>query len=337
MRTKFLLAGFTLTVLLTGGPAFAADPKLLNLVMPDATSLAGVNVTVAEITPFGQFVLGQINSAAGPQFQAFVTGSGFDPRHDVTEILAASSSSGTAKSGLVLALGNFPVTQLTAALAQKSALVQNYGGATLIAGPDGNGAIAFIGTTVAVAGDIASVKAAIDRSTALNAINPALNVQVQALSATEDVWAVSTVPVSSFAPALNGGASALPAQIAGILNGIQASSGGVKFGSTVQFTGQVVMKDAATAKSLADVLQALVSMAAMSGPQNPQMASLGQLLQGFTVSASDTAINLALGIPESQIETLLKGMKNQAAPAVRRGIKPAIQPAPSATPPNVVN
>ena len=326
MRTRILLAGFVFTALSAAGTAWAADPRLLNLVMPDATTLAGANVTNAEITPFGQYVLSQMTSAMGQQLQAFVTATGFDPRHDVTEILAASSSTpgAASHSGLLLALGNFPVSQMTAAIAQKAPqLVQNYGGATLIAGPDGKSGIAFLGTNIAIAGDVASVKAAVDRSVTQNALSPALSVQLQALSTTEDAWALTIVPASSLIPA---GASSQAGPFANVLSSIQASSGGVKFGSTVQITAQAVESDAASAKSLADGLQALTSLLSMAGAQNPQAASVVQLLQGLTVTTSGATVNLALSIPETQIEGLLNGMKNQAAPAVRRGIQPAIQP-----------
>ena len=135
MRTNCLLAGFTLTALLTG-TAFGADPRLLNLVMPDATTLAGANVTNAEITPFGQYVLTQLTSSAYQPLQAFITATGFDPSHDVTEILAASSASITNPSGLVLATGTFPVSRMTAAIAATAPTltVQTYGAATLITG-----------------------------------------------------------------------------------------------------------------------------------------------------------------------------------------------------------
>jgi len=39
----------------------AADPQLLNLVMPDVKVMADINVEQAKTSPFGQFVL-----AAGP-------------------------------------------------------------------------------------------------------------------------------------------------------------------------------------------------------------------------------------------------------------------------------
>ena len=44
------------------GLAPAADPQLVNLVMPDAQVLAGINVDQAKTTPFGQYLLSQIQS-----------------------------------------------------------------------------------------------------------------------------------------------------------------------------------------------------------------------------------------------------------------------------------
>ncbi len=338
MRTNILLAGFTLTALVSATTAFGADPRLLNLVMPDATTLAGANVTNAEITPFGQFVLTQLTSSVDQELQNFVTTTGFDPRRDISEILAASSSSVNNHSGLVLAIGNFNVPQITAAIAAKAPTqaVQTYDGATLIsaANPKSSFSLAFLGTNIAIVGDTVSVKAAIDRSPNANSIDPALAVQVQSLSTSEDAWVVTTSPLTSLIPGL-GASPASPATgtstptapvspFSGMFSSIQGSSGGVKFGTNVQITAQVLTTDAASATSLANVLQALVSIASMAGGQDPQIAILGQILQGMKVTTDGAAINVALSIPETQIESILNNVKNQAKPAVRRAVKPAI-------------
>lgn len=327
MRHNCLLAGFTLTVLFSGGTAFGADPRLLNLVMPDAGTVAGVNVTSAEITPFGQYVLTQMTSQANQQFQAFIAATGFDPRQDVSEILAASSGNLATPSGLVLALGNFPVAQITVAIAAKAPqlTVTTYGGATLITGSDAKAkssySIAFLGTSIAVVGDTASVKAAIDRSAGANSLNnTALAVQIQALSTSEDAWAVTTSPAGALIPGLVSAPGAGASPLSGfsqMLSGIQGSSGGIKFGTTVVITGQAIASDAATAKSLADVLQALASIASMAGGQGTEMASIAQLIQGLTVTASGTEINLTLSIPETQLEAVLNGIKSQSKSAAK--------------------
>jgi hypothetical protein len=332
MRNTFLITGITLSALLCG-TAFGADPRLLNLVMPDATTLAGANVTNTEITPFGQYLLTQLTATAGQELQTFITTTGFDPRQDVTEILAASSGNAANPGGIVLSIGTFPVQQITAAITARSPTlsVQTYGGATLITSGNPKSAlsIAFLGTTIAIIGDTASVKAAIDRSAGVNSINPALAVQVQTLSTTEDAWAVTNSPAASLIPGLSatgGGATTagFASQIGQLFSSIQGSSGGIKFGSTVVITGQAITNSASNATSLAGILQAVVSIASMAGGQDPQIAAFAQLLQGLKVTTEGTTINLALSIPETQLETLLNSLKNQSKPAAKTAtIKPA--------------
>jgi hypothetical protein len=319
MRTICILTGLSLTAVLSVASASGADPRLMNLVMPDARVVAGVNVTNARITPFGQYLLSQITSTMDQQMSAFVAATGFDPRQDVSELVAASSGNLTTPSGVVVALGNFKVDQLTAAMAKSPQFqLQNYGGATLVTGgAAGNSySVAFLGDNIAVAGDAASVKAAVDRSASVNSINPALATRAQALSTTEDAWAVTLDSIATLIPGLTGGpggAGALP--IGQMLSGIQASSGGVKFGANVDIVGQAIAVDESTAKSLSDVLKALVSIAAMGGAQDPQMAALAKLLQGLKVSADGTTINLALSAPEAQLEAVVNSMTAQAKAA----------------------
>ncbi len=353
MRTHFALAGFTLTALFFTATASAADSRLLNLVMPGAASIAGLNVTSAQSSPFGQYILAQIASSNDPQMQAFIDASGFDPRRDVTEILAATplitlGKDTTPQAALIMALGTFNVPQITSTVAGKEGHVsiQTYGGATLVSSTDPrttSDSIAFLGTGIAIVGDTASVKGAIDRSTAgTNAINPALLAQVQALSAANDAWVASVNPISSLLASLTGpatpGAPASPiSQFSAMFSSVQSTSGGIKFGTNVQITGQAITNDAVKAKSLADVLQALASIAAMSGaqpgaaagPGGAQMASMAAVLQNLKVTATGTTINVSLNVPEAQVESFVNAMKSTqiAKPAPKPApIRPAIRP-----------
>ncbi|HVW08504.1 MAG TPA: hypothetical protein VHC90_07980 [Bryobacteraceae bacterium] len=342
MRITCLTAGLAISALLCAG-ANGADPRLMNLVMPDANTLAGVNVTNAEISPFGQYVLNQLTLSANDDLQKFITATGFDPRHDVTEILAATSGTLDKPNGLVLALGNFNVDQLTAALTAKSSGVstQTYNGATLVLGEakeQHQEAIGFMGSTIAVLGDAASVKAAIDRSSHANSINPALATQVQNLSLNNDAWAVTTNSISALMPGLAGapgtpapGGAAGLSQMAQMFKGIVGSNGGIKFGDMVTITGQAVTVDAQTAKSLADVVQAIASIAAMAGAGNdPNIAALAQLMQGLKVTADGVNVNITLSVPEAQLEAVINQMKKpRPAAAARPGMKPALRPVPA--------
>src|ERR1700681_827461 len=87
--------------------AFAADPSLLSLVMPDAKVIAGARVDQAKTSPFGMYVLTHLQ-LDDPDFQKFVAVTGFDPRRDVRELLVASNSAQYDPSHwLVLAKGTF--------------------------------------------------------------------------------------------------------------------------------------------------------------------------------------------------------------------------------------
>src|SRR5579863_2434579 len=130
MRQTTVLLSFLLC-----GTAFAADSQLMNLVMPDAKILAGVNATSAVGSPLGQFILTKIGQIP----QAFITATGFNPLQDVSEILAATAADPSNPGGLVLARGTFPVDKITASLTGNTTSggssnwqVTTYGGATLM-------------------------------------------------------------------------------------------------------------------------------------------------------------------------------------------------------------
>ncbi len=108
MRQTTLGLSFAAALLLAGN-AFAVDPQLMNLVMPDAKVLAGANITSTVTSPTAQFLimkLGGVQIPTGP-----LASLGFNPLQDVTEILAATTADPSSPAGLVLARGTFPVEQ----------------------------------------------------------------------------------------------------------------------------------------------------------------------------------------------------------------------------------
>jgi hypothetical protein len=314
MKGEFMrqIAIFT-GLLFAGTSAFGADTQLLNLVMPDAQVMAGVNVTTAKISPFGQYILAHIGT--GPSgdagLQKFIAETGFDPRQDVTEILAASAGNPASPGGLILTKGTFDVAKIVAAVAANAnQQTQTYAGATLIVSANAKTphALAFLGSTIAVAGDVTSVKAALDRANGVNSISPALATRVQALSTTEDAWSVSLASLSGLIPggiASSAGAGSAN-QTLQLVKDIQSSSGGVKFGSNVAIVGQAVATDPQNATALADVIRMIASLAAMGSAGNPQAASVAQLLQTLQVSTDGAAVNISLSVPETQVESLLQ-------------------------------
>jgi hypothetical protein len=296
MRQTAVLLSF-----LWAGAAFAADPQLLNLVMPDAKVLAGVNATSAESSPLGQFIHAKIG---GQIPQSFITATGFNPLLDVSEILMASVADPANPSGLLLARGTFPVDKITAALSGASGKWQltTYGGATLINSTNPKDkvtfAVAFLGNSIAVAGDLPSVKAAIDRSTGANSIDPALAATVNQLSANEDEWLVSSTSVASLLPAnaVPSGATTGPAAtLLPMLKSIQSFNGGVKLGDNVAFTGEAVTSGPQNAAALQAVVKLGIALGAANVP----------VLQGLQVSTNGSAVDLSLSVTEAQIENIV--------------------------------
>ncbi len=316
----FSAASLLLLASFGGSSAFAADPELMNLVMPDAKILAGVNATTTKISPFGQFVLSKV-LLQGEEAQKFIAATGFNPLQDISEVLAATAADPANHTGLLLVRGTFNVDKISAAVAgHPDVQSQTYGGATLFSltnhKANATQALAFVGPTIAVAGDLASVKAAIDRSTGTNSIDPALALKVNQLSESEDEWIVSSASVASLMPAAGATGTGPAAQVLSILKSVQSFTGGVKFGSDVQVSGHVVADTAQNATSLAAVVKLGVNLLSMNSGKDAQAAQLAQLLQNVQVTTSGPDLNLAMTLPETQLEALVNQLWKPSA-AVR--------------------
>ena len=281
----------------------AVDSQLLNLVMPDAKVIAGVNVAQAKASPFGQYVLSQM-TASNTDIQQLSALTGFDPTRDVNELLLASTAAPGSHSGLATATGTFDVNSIVSFATSKGAKTETLGGITILEDPNQTHGVAFLSGSLVAAGDLASVKAAIGRVAQPSILPAALLTQVNQLSAAEDAWALTTVPPSS----LNPGATA--PTIPGLGNGLQNSlgsvqsvSGGVKFGANVSLTAQAQTDTAQNATALAGVVQFLANMAQLQAAnQNPQAAAA---LQSLTATANGTTVTVNLSVPEDQFQQLV--------------------------------
>jgi hypothetical protein len=282
------------------GSLSAADPQLLNLVMPDAKVLAGVNVQQAKGTQFGQWVLNQMQTQDA-QLQQLVTLTGFDPRRDVNELLVASDGTPGSKTGLALAKGTFNVAMITAAATLAGVVTEAYGGFTILEDPKKQMAgMAFLDGTTVVAGDIASVKGAIDRVKTPQPLPAAVTVKVNQWSASQDAWGITTVPPASLAPAGKAGAANNPIQNVG--QNVQAAAGGVKFGALVVFSGEAQCDTAQNATTLGDMVKLLINLAQMQTGQNANAAAL---IKSVTVTASGNVVTISASLPEDVFQTML--------------------------------
>jgi len=297
---KALIASTAALAALFSGVLAAADPQLLNLVMPDVKVMADVNVAQAKTSPFGQFVLLQVETQ---QLQQLAALTGFDPTKDVNELLVAGNAAAE-HAGLALAYGNFNVGTITSFVALQKVPTETYRGVTIFEEPKKQAGLAFLSSSIAAAGDLVNVKAAIDRLSAPSILPASLLVQIGQLSAANDAWALTTVPPSSLKPSSN--APAVPGVGSGAENAfgsVLSASGGIKFGANVVITAQAQADTAQNATAITGLIQFLVNMAQLKAAQEPQVQALAKAL---TVSASGATVNISLTMPSTQFQELLQ-------------------------------
>jgi hypothetical protein len=297
------------------------SPGLLNLVMPDATVVSGVNVAQSVTSPFGQYILSQMQfNDAG--FLQFVSSTGFDPRKDLLEIVGAtqSTASTAAHSGLILGRGVFQPAMIIGSATAEGGVVTNYRGFSLIGPPasqQDSMALTFLdGSTVAI-GDPASVKSAIDRKIAGSVYAGPLAQTAVTVSGSNSAWFCTNMPLSDFMSSKQSGNLGGVAQ-SGLLQTIQQASGGVQFGTAaITLSADAVTASPQNAQSLVDVLKFFVSMIAGNANAPANVTSIATSAQ-FSVNGSTAHISLMLA--ESQVEQLLmpQAGKKKARSAAQR-------------------
>jgi hypothetical protein len=315
-------------VLAVQAAALAADPGLLRMVMPDAKVVAGIQVAKTRDSLFGQFVLShmQVDDAG---FKQFIAETGLDPAHDVNEILIASNwqSSSPESRWLVMARGVFDLHKIGHAAEAHGSHVTNFQGAELYvytdaAKPEVENGIAFVDASMALLGDVGSVKAAIGRWKANAEPSAALLAKVRDLSAKNDFWFVTLVPVSEFAavmpdPNLSG------AMQGNLLAGLSQASGGVRFGDTVAFSAEAVARSDKDAQALVDVVKFVAGMVQLNRENNATAGHVASLLDTLDCKATGNVTTISLAIPETQIEQMLQGMQQERHAAHKRAPAPA--------------
>jgi hypothetical protein len=293
------LSRFACLALLASSGAFAAvDPALMNLVMPDAKVLTGIQVDQSQASPFGRYVLSQMQFN-DEGFQRFMNATGFDPRRDLREVLAAGTGQPDEHSGVVLGRGVFQPVRISAAAVAAGGTVTPYRGIDILSGRDAHGAVAFLDASIAVMGPPAMVREAIDRRLSGATFSGPLAQKANAASTTNHAWFVTVTPLSEF---LHGRLANNP-NLSGVsdsalLQNVLETSGGVNFGAGgVTISADAVTSSNQNAQALVDVMKFLVSLI----HNNPQA---GTLANAVTFSTSGPVMHMSLSLPEDQVEQL---------------------------------
>jgi hypothetical protein len=311
-----------LPLLLSAITALAADASLANLLPGGPRMVAGLNMSQSVNSPLGRYLLQQMKDD-DQGLRKFIEATGFDPRRDLRELIVANYDAAGATVGkghtLVVAKGNFDSVRVRTALLKDHTVSQMVGGFEILSGKDGQGAVAFLDPTTAVAGDLAQVKDALGAQA--GRLPAEQQARIAQMSARYDAWIFTTTPMSSFtgkiapdqpgAKALNGGQ---------LLQGILQANGGVKFGNTVTMDAELLARSPKDAQALVDVFKFVTSMLQL-GKETPDAKNEGiaALLEGMKIATNGNAVMLNFSVPEIELERILetgKGLKKQARPGV---------------------
>lgn len=302
------------------GAFAAADPALLQMVIPDAQVVAGLQVTQAKSSLFGQFVLSRL-SMNDTNLQEFVSETGFDPRQDVSEIVIASNwkSNTPDNRWLIVAHGTFNSAKITAAAQTNGAVPSSYRGIKLMThaaetSSQVSTGFGFLDANTALAGDVTSVKAAIDRKQSNAPTDSAMLTKAQQVSANNDFWFVTLVPLSNFSGAIP------DSNLSGAMQGnlfaaINQASGGIRFGDTVTISAEAVTRSEKDAQALVDVVKFFAGLVQLNRQNNPSAGQVATLLDSLQTSTAGNTTTISLAIPEQQLEQLLNSTRQHSRKA----------------------
>jgi hypothetical protein len=308
-------------VLLAGVPglAAAADPEMLNLVMPGATMVMDVNLTHIMASPIGAAMKDAVHKGvttqlkadltkAKPQFQDQIAGlANIDWSQDVRDILVAG---GPGKQPPVLVIVRTSLDQShIQALMALTGNAEAYEGVPLLSSQKpGDGVIAFLDNSIVLLGQKKEVEAAIHRRAEHTPLSDTLAQQVKKYSG-YDLWVASTEIPMPPPPAKNG---PNPQQY---LEKIAGINGGLKFGPDFDLSADV---EARTEKAAAEMSEGMRWLTSMVQTQAKSSGKGTYGLDSFKYRLNGKHVLLSLHVPEAQVRAGIKQMQEaQAAQAAR--------------------
>lgn len=310
--------------------AAAADPEMMSLVMPDASTVMEVDLAKIMASPVGSFMKQAFHQGAAaqlklelakakPPFQEQLAAlAEIDWSQEVQDIVIARGS-GKHPPSLILVRTSLDLARIQA-IKELSGDVTQYEGVPMLSSsrPDG-GVIAFLDGSIVAIGQMGDVKSAIQRRGQHTALPAALAAQVAKYSR-NDLWWASTEIVT--APALPPTApkSPLVAQAAKFFEKVAGLNGGLRFSPDFDFSADI---EAHTEKGAGELAEGLRSLTGKGGHE----------MEGLRFQLSGKHILLSLHVPEAQMRAGLQQMRAvqtvPAAAAARQAPPQMPQPAPS--------
>ena len=215
---------------------------------------------------------------------------GFDPLHDIDEVLIGSSADSEKAAALMVLRGRFDVARMGAGATR-------YHGVAMVGdGKGGKSVLALLDVATAVAGDAAAVQAAIDRRGQGTPMNASLPERVQRLRERFDLWGTGERP-EGFVPPTGKNEG---------LDSMDRFEFGVRMTQGFELSAEMHARSANDAEKLAASMEMLKAMMTMSSRE--------QAGGKIEVQVKDGTIKISLAISEEELKKAIAAQRLVRAP-----------------------
>jgi hypothetical protein len=309
---------FMAVVALLGGSGLLARAQSgVELIQPDAGFVLGLEWRRIVDSPVGAALKEQIAKTPLPPMPAAAELLDF-LLHDLDSMVVSASATELSKTAaaqppVLIVLKGRLKGDLRAQLKAMSKKSETYRSVELLAVPEDTAAasaevkktrVAFLDENTVVAGDSAEVRKAIDRAKTgrLTAARGPILGGIPELASKNELWMVFDLPANALKEA--------PPQAAQMFSGVKGAELGMSFQDGFAVQMSVRTKDEASATSVAQALQGLIALGAMSQSQSPQAS---EMLKKMRVTSENTRVKFALSLDRSELEKMIKEAQASAS------------------------
>jgi hypothetical protein len=296
--------------------AAAADPAMLELVMPDARVVMEVNLDRIAASPIGQAMSDPMKAQLASfraTWQDPQTGlAGLDWSHYAQEVLFASGAPeapGKPSPSLAIVRGLLDPAWIESLNAFRG-VKTNYLGVPVLSSGPGNAVVAFLNGSIAVIGQPADVKAAIRRRGQNTPPSPVLAEGLARFEGQFDAWLVSSGSLAS--PAKSPAGASLK-----WIERLDSFSGGVRVGPDFELSAEMSMRNEKDVAEMADSLRWFAGVV-----QTQERTALS--LEDMNFKVDGKRLSLSLQVPEQQLRAALQ--QRQVGQSSRRPRTAAVRP-----------
>lgn len=282
-------------VLLAGcGPTTArgpADPRLTALIPANTRVLAGLRVDELKKTGLYQQLAPLVSS---------VEREGFNPQRDIDELLVASDGEQT----VAIARGRFQREEL----ARMDQTI--YQGVTLYGNE--RGAVGLIDSSIAIAGTVPAVHAALDQKKSGARAVPGLLAKARTLATPNQIWMVSQGSAGFLrVPRFDNAEMAQK-----ILNSLSGVTFVADFRDGIYARAEAQSATPADAQFIGNTLRGLIGLGRLSVPRGE--AELAKAFDGITVEQTEKSLALNARVPRAVADQAMERLRSFSGQESRR-------------------